>query len=147
MTTKKVAPIPGTKSLASTRHRSLPSRSTYADLSFTRKPNPDSELNLWSVTASGNYARDCHAGSLYGLEALEFLANNPRDMGYLMSGVALAMMRGGGEPSGVEIGFWGTIEKFAVFGTETHDTAQHRAYVRTANAVYEQWLAQIASAP
>ena len=40
------------------------------------------------------YARDCHTGSLYAFEALEFLVNGPAaDMGYLLSGVALAMIR------------------------------------------------------
>ncbi len=77
---------------------------TYADLSFTTRPDPESELILWSpVSPTGSYARDCHAGSLYAFEALEFLLNNPTDMGYLLSGIALAMIRTVAEPSGVEI--------------------------------------------
>ena len=126
---------------------------TYADPSFTKRPRPGSELILWDVTPSGDYVRDCHAGSLYGLEALEFLAQQPSRHGHLLSDVALAMKRSGSEPSGIEIGFWRTIQMFAVFGAETHDTAQHRAYVRDANAAYEHWRAQetreprLASAP
>ncbi len=33
---------------------------TYADLSFTTRPDPESELTLWSVSPTGTYARDCH---------------------------------------------------------------------------------------
>ncbi len=91
----------------------------FADLSFTRRADPESELILWSVSPTGMYARDCHAGSLYAFEALEFLVNNPTDMGYLLSGIAIAMIRAVAEPSGIEVGFWGTIQKFALAGCET----------------------------
>ena len=97
---------------------------------------------LWSVTPSGSYARDCHTGSLYAFEALEFLVNNPTDMGYLLSGIALAMIRNVVEPSGAEVGFWGTIQKFAIAGAKHQGTAKHRAQVQTSYAVYKRWLAQ-----
>ena len=42
----------------------------YADLSFTKRADPESELTLWSVSPTGKYARDCHTGSLYAFEAL-----------------------------------------------------------------------------
>ncbi len=61
---------------------------TYADLSFTKRPDAESELVLWSVSPSGSYARDCHTGSLFAFEAIDYLVNNPStDMGYLLSGV------------------------------------------------------------
>ena len=97
----------------------------YADLSFTRRADPESELTLWSVSPTGKYARDCHAGSLYAFEALEFLVNDPTDMGYLLSGVALAMIRTVGEPSGIEVGFWGTIQKFAIAGVNAGVKVHH----------------------
>ena len=57
----------------------------------TNRPDPESELILWSVSSTGKYARDCHTGSLYAFEALDYLVNNPTtDMGYLLSGIALA---------------------------------------------------------
>ncbi len=114
----------------------------YADLSFTRRAGPESELILWSVSPSGKYARDAHAGSLYAFEALEFLVNNPTDMGYLLSGIALAMIRTVNEPSGVEVGFWGTIQKFAVAGSRHQGTAAHRAQVQSSYADYKRWLAE-----
>ncbi len=97
---------------------------------------------LWSVSSTGKYARDCHAGSLYAFEALEFLLNNPTDMGYLLSGIALAMIRTVNEPSGIEVGFWGTIQKFAVAGARHQGTAKHRAQVQRSYSDYKRWLAQ-----
>ena len=97
---------------------------------------------LWSVNSTGKYARDCHAGSLYAFEALEFLLNNPTDMGYLLSGIALAMIRTVKEPSGIEVGFWGTIQKFAVAGARYQGTEAQRAQVQTSYADYKRWLAQ-----
>ena len=73
----------------------------YADPSFTKRPGTGLELILWNVTPSGDYVRDCHAGSLYGLEALEFLAQQPSRHGHLLSDVALAMKRSRTEPSGI----------------------------------------------
>ena len=102
----------------------------FADLSFTRRADPESELTLWSVSPSGSYARDCHAGSLYAFEALEFLLNDPTDMGYLLSGIALAMIRTVAEPSGIEVGFWGTIQKFAIAGARHLGTDAQRAQVQ-----------------
>ncbi len=49
--------------------------------------------------------------------------NDPTtDMGYLLSGIALAIIRTVAEPSGIEIGFWGTIQKFAVAGARHQGT-------------------------
>ena len=114
----------------------------FADLSFTKRADPESELTLWSVSPAGSYARDCHAGSLYAFEALEFLVNDPTDMGYLLSGIALAMIRTVGEPSGIEVGFWGTIQKFAIAGAKHQGTAAHRAQVQNSYADYKRCLAQ-----
>ncbi len=114
----------------------------YADLSFTRRADPESELTLWSVSPTGKYARDCHAGSLYAFEALEFLVTDPTDMGYLLSGIALAMIRTVAEPSGIEVGFWGTIQKFAVAGARHQGTEKHRAQVQSSYADYRRWLAE-----
>ena len=112
----------------------------FADLSFTTRPDPDSELILWSVSPSGMYARDCHIGSLYAFEALDYLVNNPTtDMGYLLSGIALAMIRTVAEPSGIEIGFWGTIQKFAIAGARHQGTEKHRALVQSSYADYKRW--------
>ena len=99
---------------------------------------------LWSpVSPSGSYARDCHTGSLYAFEALDYLVNNPAtDMGYLLSGIALAMIRNlVGEPSGIEVGFWGTIQKFAIAGAKHQGTEKHRAQVQSSFADYKRWLA------
>ena len=116
---------------------------TYADLSFTNRPDPESELILWSpVSPTGRYARDCHTGSLYAFEALDYLINDPTDMGYLLSGIALAMIRTVEVPSGVEIGFWGTIQKFAVAGARHQGTAAQRAQVQSSYADYKRWLAE-----
>ena len=115
---------------------------TYADLSFTTRPDPESELILWSVSPTGMYARDCHTGSLYAFEALDYLVNDPTDMGYLLSGIALAMIRTVGEPSGIEVGFWGTIQKFAIAGARHQGTEKHRAQVQSSYADYRRWLAQ-----
>ena len=87
------------------------------------------------------YARDCHTGSLYAFEALDYLINDPADMGYLLSGIALAMIRTVAEPSGVEVGFWGTIERFAVAGARHQGTEKHRELVQTSYADYKRWLA------
>ena len=114
----------------------------YADLSFTKRADPESELTLWSVSPSGSYARDAHAGSLYAFEALEFLLNDPTDMGYLLSGIALAMIRTVGEPSGIEVGLWGTIQKFAVAGARYQGTDAQRAQVQDSYTDYKRWLAQ-----
>ena len=114
----------------------------YADLSFTKRADPEAKLTLWSVSPTGSYARDCHTGSLYAFEALEFLVNDPTDMGYLLSGIALAMIRTVGEPSGIEVGFWGTIQKFAVAGARHLGTAAQRAQVQNSYADYKRWLAQ-----
>ena len=114
----------------------------YADLSFTERADSESELTLWSVSPSGKYAQDAHAGSLYAFEALEFLVNDPTDMGYLLSGIALAMIRTVGEPSGIEVGFWGTIQKFAVAGAKHQGTEAHRTQGQNSYADYKRWLAQ-----
>ena len=114
----------------------------YADLSFTRRADPESELTLWSVSPTGKYARDCHAGSVYAFEALEFLLNNPTDMGYLLSGIALAMIRTVDEPSGIEVGFWGTIQKFAIAGARHQGTEAQRAQVQSSYADYKRGLVQ-----
>ncbi len=113
---------------------------TYANLSFAKRADPESELTLWSVSSSGSYARDWHAGSLYAFEVLEFLLDDPTDMGYLLSGIALAMIRTVKEPSGIEVGFWGTIQKFAIAGARHQGTAAHRAQVQTSYSDYERWL-------
>ncbi len=116
---------------------------TYADLSFTNRPDPESELILWSVSPTGMYARDCHSGSLFAFEALDYLVNNPTtDLGYLLSGIALAMIRSVAEPSGIEIGFWGTIERFAVAGARHQGTERDRAQVQSSYAGYKRWLAE-----
>lgn len=114
----------------------------YADLSFTKRADPESELTLWSVSPTDKYARDAHAGSLYAFEALEFLVNNPTDMGYLLSGIALAMIRKVGEPSSIEVGFWGTIQKFAIAGAKHQGIETQRAQVQDSYADYARWLAQ-----
>ncbi len=115
---------------------------TYADLSFTKRPDAESELVLWRVSPTGMYARDCHAGSLYAFETLDYLVNNPTDMGYLLSGIALAMIRNlVAEPSGIEVGFWGTIQKFAVLSARHRGTAAQRAQVQNSYANYKRWLA------
>ena len=88
------------------------------------------------------YARDCHTGSLFAFEALDYLVNNPTDLGYLLSGIALAMIRTVAEPSGIEIGFWGTIQKFAIAGARRQGTEKHRAQVQTSYADYKRWLAE-----
>ena len=63
-------------------------------------------------------------------------------MGYLLSGIALAMIRNlFAEPSGIEVGFWGTIQKFAIAGARHQGTAAHRAQVQTSYADYKRWLA------
>ncbi len=115
---------------------------TYADLSFTTRPDPESELILWSVSPTGMYARDCHTGSLYAFEALDYLVNNSTDMGYLLSGIALAMIRTVAEPSGIEVGFWGTIQKFAIAGARHQGTERDRAQVQSSYAGYKRWLAE-----
>ena len=63
-------------------------------------------------------------------------------MGYLLSGIALAMIRNIAEPSGVEVGFWGTIQKFAVAGARQQGTAAQRAQVQSSYADYKRWLAE-----
>ena len=89
------------------------------------------------------YARDCHAGSLYAFEALDYLVNGPTtDMGYLLSGIALAMIRTVAVPSGIEVGFWGTIQKFAVAGARHQGTAKRRAQVQSSYIDYKRWLAE-----
>ena len=88
------------------------------------------------------YARDCHTGSLFAFEALDYLVNNPTDLGYLLSGIALAMIRTVAEPSGIEIGFWGTIQKFAIAGARRQGTEKHRAQVQNSYSDYKRWLAQ-----
>ena len=114
---------------------------TYADLSFTNRPDPESELILWSpVSPTGMYARDCHTGSLYAFEALDYLVNDRTDMGYLLSGIALAMIRNVAEPSGVEVGFWGTIQKFAIAGARHQGIERDRAQVQSSYADYKRWL-------
>ncbi len=115
---------------------------TYADLSFTTRPDPESELILWSVSPTGMYARDCHTGSLFAFEALDYLVNNPTDMGYLLSGIALALIRDVAEPSGIEIGFWGTIQKFAVAGARHQGIERDRAQVQSSYSDYKRWLAE-----
>ena len=98
---------------------------------------------LWNpVSPTGMYARDCHTGSLYAFEALEFLVNNHTDMGYLLSGIALAMIHNVALPSGIEIGFWGTIQKFAIAGARHQGTEAHRAQVQSSYADYKRWLAE-----
>ena len=110
----------------------------------TNRPDPESELILWSVSSTGKYARDCHTGSLYAFEALDYLVNNPTtDMGYLLSGIALAMIRNlVAEPSGIEVGFWGTIQKFAVLSAKHRGTAAQRAQVQNSYADYKRWLVE-----
>ncbi len=88
------------------------------------------------------YARDCHTGSLFAFEALDYLVNNPTDLGYMLSGIALAMIRTVAEPSGIEIGFWGTIQKFAIAGARRQGIEAHRARVQNSYADYKRWLAQ-----
>ena len=63
-------------------------------------------------------------------------------MGYLLSGIALAMIRTVAEPSGIEVGFWGTIQKFAVAGARHQGTAKHRAQVQSSYADCKRWLAE-----
>ena len=52
------------------------------------------------------------------------------------------MIRTVGEPSGIEVGFWGTIQKFAVAGARHQGTAAHRAQVQDSYTDYKRWLAQ-----
>ena len=63
-------------------------------------------------------------------------------MGYLLSGIALAMIRTVAEPSGIEVGFWGTIQKFAIAGARHQGTERGRAQVQNSYADYKRWLAQ-----
>ncbi len=63
-------------------------------------------------------------------------------MGYLLSGIALAMIRNVAEPSGVEVGFWGTIQKFAVLGARHQGIEAHRARVQNSYSDYKRWLAE-----
>ena len=63
-------------------------------------------------------------------------------MGYLLSGIALAMIRTVNEPSGIEVGFWGTIQKFAIAGARHQGTAAQRAQVQSSYADYKQRLAE-----
>ncbi len=89
------------------------------------------------------YARDCHAGSLYAFEALDYLVNGPTtDMGYLLSGIELAMIRTVAVPSGIEVGFWGTIQKFAIAGARHQGTERNRAQVQSSYDDYKRWLAE-----
>ena len=46
------------------------------------------------------------------------------------------MIRTVNEPSGIEVGFWGTIQKFAIAGAKHQGTAAHRAQVQTSYADY-----------
>ena len=41
-----------------------------------------------------------------------------------------------------KVGFWGTIQKFAIAGAKHQGTAAHRAQVQTSYADYKRWLAQ-----
>ena len=63
-------------------------------------------------------------------------------MGYLLSGIALAMIRTVAEPSGIEAGFWGTIQKFAIAGARHQGTEKSRAQVQSSYSDYKRWLAQ-----
>ena len=61
--------------------------------------------------------------------------------GFLLSGIALTMIHTVGEPSGIEVGFWGTIQKFAIAGARHRGTEKHREQVESSFADYRQWLA------
>ena len=50
------------------------------------------------------------------------------------------MIRTVAEPSGIEIGFWGTIQKFAIAGARRHGIEAHRARVQNSYADYKRWL-------
>ena len=51
------------------------------------------------------------------------------------------MIRSVEVPSGIEIGFWGTIQKFAVAGARPQGTERPRAQVQASYAGYKRWLA------
>ena len=76
------------------------------------------------------------------VEALDYLVNDRTDLGYLLSGIALAMIRAVAEPSGIEVGFWGTIQKFAIAGARHQGTEAQRAQVQSSYADYKRWLAE-----
>ena len=64
-------------------------------------------------------------------------------MGYLLSGIALAMIRNlVAEPSGIEIEFWGTIQKFAIAGARHQGIEAQRAQVQSSYSDYNRWLAE-----
>ena len=52
------------------------------------------------------------------------------------------MIRTVNEPSGIEVGFWGTIQKFAVLGARHQGIEAHRAQVQNSYSDYKRWLAQ-----
>ncbi len=42
----------------------------------------------------------------------------------------------------IEIGFWGTIQKFAIAGARHKGNEKHRAQGQSSYADYKRWLAQ-----
>ena len=52
------------------------------------------------------------------------------------------MIRTVAEPSGIEVGFWGTIQKFAIAGAKHQGTEAQRAQVQNSYADYKRWLAE-----
>ncbi len=72
-------------------------------------------------------------------EIREALSVVPR---HVLTGIARAMIRTVAGPSGIEVGFWGTIQKFAIAGAKHQGTEKHRAQVQNSYADYRRWLAE-----
>lgn len=109
------------------------------DLPFVKRQ--DDGLLFWSVSPSGDYAKDCRIGRNHALDALEHLARDSDRC--LLSDMALAMVRAGdaNAQQGLLIGFWDTIQLFARHAAETYGTARYRAHYQALDADYDRRMA------
>ena len=101
----------------------------------------DDGLLFWSVSPSGDYAKDCRTGRNYAVDALEHLVRDPDRC--LLSDMALAMIRVGDAKSqqGLLIGFWEAIQHYARQAAKEYGTASYRARFEALEEEYDRRLA------
>ena len=66
---------------------------------------------FWSVQPSGDYAKDCGTGALYGKLALDHMIQP--NAAPLLKWAVIDMMRLGRDPTGIEVGFLTVFERQA----------------------------------
>lgn len=92
-----------------------PAECCHADLPFVRKRGKNKPHCYWNVTPNGNLRDEMLIGNAYAVELLQYDLMTPGSQ--LLPAVVSHMPREGNR-TGIEIGFLGAIEYYAVQGAK-----------------------------